>query len=272
MSRIFVTALLSLSFALVSLPGAVQAAPELRLATTNSALASGILKALLPAFEAKYGGKVRVIGARSDEALKLAENGEVDVVLVQSRNDEEKFVSDGYGVDRREVMYSELVLVGPKTDPAWVRGGKDITDAFETLVKTPEAKFVTRGDDSDANRLEKQYWAFIGSRPTPENYISVQSGMAEVMKKAQELGAYALVDRATFNGARKSGAMEILVAGDPRMRETYGVLAVNPERHPKTNRAGAAAFIQWITSPDAKKLIEEYKVEGEGVFTPIAKN
>lgn len=246
------------------------AAPELRLATTNGALASGILKALLPAFEAKYGGKVRVIAGRSDEALKLAENGEVDVVLTQSRNDEEKFISDGYGVDRREVMYSELVLIGPKKDPAWVRGGKDITDAFETIAKA-DVKFISRGDDSDSNRLEKLYWGLIGMRPTPPNYITVQSGTVDVMKKAQEVGGYALVDRSTFNASRIGAPMEILVAGDPRLRETYGVLAVNPERHPKTNRTGAQSFIDWITSMEARKLIEAYKVGGEVVFTPVAK-
>lgn len=256
--------------ALLCFPIVGVAAPELRLATTNGAIASGILKALLPGFEARYGGKVRVIGARSDEALKLAESGEVDVVLVQSRNDEEKFVAEGYGINRREVMYSELVLVGPKHDPAWVRGGKDITDAFETIAKA-DAKFVTRGDDSDTNRLEKLYWSLIGTRPTPENYVSVQSGMADVIKKAQEINGYALTDRATFNAAKLGKPMEILVAGDPRLREIYGVLAVNPERHPKVNQAGAAAFIEWLTSPETQSLIAGYKLGGETVFMPLAK-
>ena len=243
------------------------AAPDLRLATTTSTENSGLLNAILPLFEAKYGTRVRVISVGSGKAMKLGENGDVDVVLVHSRADEEKFVATGFGVNRRDVMYNDFVIVGPKSDPAGIRGS-DVLKAFEKIAAAG-SRFVSRGDDSGTHKMEQKYWKATGVEPAAmSGYVSAGLGMGEVLMMASEMRGYTLTDRATFTAYRAKTGMEILVSGDPRLFNPYGVIAVNPARHPDVNHAGAMQFIGWLTSAEGQAAIAAFRVDGEQLFFP----
>ncbi|HEV8644146.1 MAG TPA: substrate-binding domain-containing protein [Burkholderiales bacterium] len=258
-------------FVLLLLTGiaAAQAAPELRLATTTSTENSGLLNAILPLFEAKYDTKVRVISVGSGKAMKLGENGDVDVVLVHSRADEEKFVAAGFGVNRHDVMYNDFVIVGPKSDPAGIRGS-DVFEAFEKIAATG-GRFVSRGDDSGTHKMEQSYWKAVGVEPAAMSaYISAGLGMGEVLMMTAEMRCYTLTDRATYTAYRVKTGLEILVSGDPKLFNPYGVIAVNPVRHPGVNHAGAMQFIEWLTSSDGQAAIAAFRVDGEQLFFPSA--
>ena len=243
------------------------AAPDLRLATTTSTGNSGLLNAILPLFEAKYGTRVRVISVGSGKAMKLGENGDVDVVLVHSRADEEKFVATRFGVNRRDVMYNDFVIVGPKSDPAGIRGS-DVLKAFEKIAAAG-SRFVSRGDDSGTHKMEQSYWKAAGVDPASMfGYVSAGLGMGEVLMMAAEMRGYTLTDRATFTAYRAKTGMEILVSGDPRLFNPYGVIAVNPARHPDVNHAGAMQFIGWLTSAEGQAAIAAFRVDGEQLFFP----
>ncbi len=259
-------------FVLLLLAGmaAAQAAPDLRLATTTSTENSGLLNAILPLFESKYGTKVRVISVGSGKAMKLGENGDVDVVLVHSRADEERFVAAGFGVNRRDVMYNDFIIVGPKSDPAGIRGG-DVRKAFQGIAAAG-SRFVSRGDDSGTHKMEQSYWKAAGVEPAAmSGYVSAGLGMGEVLIMAAEMRGYTLTDRATFAAYRAKTGLEILVSGDPRLLNPYGVIAVNPARHPQVNHAGATQFIEWLTSSEGQAAIAAFRVNGEQLFFPNAR-
>ncbi len=245
------------------------AVEDIRLATTTSTENSGLLKFLLPKFEAGYGAKVRVISVGTGQAIKLGENGDADVVLVHARPAEDKFVVHGYGVNRRDVMYNDFVLVGPRQDPAAVRGMKDVVAAMRK-ISASGAKFISRGDDSGTHQMEIGYWKNAGITPRGAWYMSAGQGMGQVLTIAAELRAYTLTDRATYGAYRSRLGLEILVADDPRMFNPYGIIAVNPARHPDVNYAGAMALIEWITSLQGQTAIAEFKVNGEQLFFPNA--
>ncbi|HZP92032.1 MAG TPA: substrate-binding domain-containing protein [Burkholderiales bacterium] len=246
------------------------AEPDLRLATTTSTDNSGLLGVLLPKFEAKSGIKVRVIAVGTGKALKLGENGDVDVVLVHSRPDEDRFVAAGFGVNRRDVMYNDFVIVGPAADPAGIRGMQDALGAFRRIAQTGAA-FVSRGDDSGTHKLELACWRALGIRPeTNPGYRSAGRGMGEVLLMAAELNAYTLTDRATQRALAKKTGLTILVGGDPRLFNPYGIIAVNPQRHADVNFRGAMALVDWITSPEGQQAIADFKVDGEQLFFPDA--
>ncbi|MBI2310957.1 MAG: extracellular solute-binding protein [Betaproteobacteria bacterium] len=246
------------------------AAQDIRLATTTSTDNSGLLKYLLPQFEAKHGAKVRVIAVGTGKALKLGENGDVDVVLVHARPDEVRFVAAGHGVDRRDVMYNDFILVGPKSDPAGLRGVTEVVAAFRRLGDGG-ARFVSRGDDSGTDKMEKSYWKAAGVDPKGRPwFVSAGLGMGEVLTMAGEMQGYTLSDRATYGAYRAKTGLEILVQGDPRMFNPYGVIAVNPKKYPDINYRGAMAFIDWLTSEEGQKLIAGFRVHGEQLFFPDA--
>ncbi|HWH48476.1 MAG TPA: substrate-binding domain-containing protein [Burkholderiales bacterium] len=250
--------------ALAAVEGA-HSAPDLRLATTTSTENSGLLDSILPLFEAKYGGKVRVISVGSGKAMKLGENGDVDVVLVHSRADEDRFVAAEFGVNRRDVMYNDFVVVGPQADPAAVHGS-DVLTAFRKIAAAGIG-FVSRGDDSGTHKMEQSYWKAIGVDPaTIPNYVSSGLGMGEVLMMAAEMRRYTLTDRATYAAYRAKTGLEILVSGDPKLFNPYGVIAVNPARHPGINHAGAMQFIEWLTSPEGQAAIAAFRVDGEQLF------
>ena len=269
-------------------PASSGAAPvgRLVLATTTSTYDSGLLDAILPDFEAQYGADVEVIAVGTGQALQLGQNGDADVLLVHARPREDEFVAAGYGVNRQDVMYNDFVLVGPPDDPAGVRG---MTDAPAALTRIARAgsPFVSRGDDSGTHIKEQSLWAETDvpqvdapsikkegatfRRPAGDWYLSIGQGMGAALTAAAEKQAYTLSDRGTFLARKKNGlSLEILVEGDARLFNPYGVIAVNPARHPDVNFAGATAFIEWLTSLPTQEAIGRFGIEQYGMplFTP----
>ena len=242
----------------------------IRLSTTTSTEASGLLAHLLPAFETKTNTKVHVISVGTGKALELAKNGDVDVTLVHARAAEDKFVADGYGIDRRDVMYNDFIVAGPVADPAKVKGSKDVIAAFKTIAAS-EAKFISRGDNSGTDVMEKSYWKQAGTQPAAGKYISAGLGMGEVLTMAAELQAFTLTDRATYGAYKAKTGLGVLVEGDAKMYNPYGVIAVNPARHPGVNYKGAKALIDWLTSAEGQQRIASFRPAGQQLFFPAAK-
>lgn len=242
-------------------------ARDIRLSTTTSTENSGLLKALLPAFEAKYGVKVHVISVGTGKALELGKNGDVDVVLVHARAAEDRFVADGHGVNRRDVMYNDFILVGAPEDALALRGTRDVIAAFRKLGEG-RAKFISRGDNSGTDVMEKSYWKEAGVAPKGAWFISAGLGMGEVLSMAGEMKAYTLSDRATYGAYRAKTGLEILVQGDRKMFNPYGIIAVSPKKYPDINHDGAMKLIEWITSKEGQDLIAGFKVNGEQLFFP----
>ena len=267
-NRLEKLALLSAALALVA-AFPVGAASDLRLATTTSTDNSGLLKYILPKFEAEYGAKVKVIAVGTGKALKLGENGDVDVVMVHARPSENKFVAAGHGVNRRDVMYNDFIIVGPKSDPAGLKGMKDPVAAFKKIAQK-HAPFVSRGDDSGTNKREKIYWKQAGIDPKGNWYIAAGQGMGAVLTMSGQKQAYTLADRATYLTYKAKTGLEIEVEGDPNLFNPYGVIAVNPRKYPDVNYMGAMAFIAWLTSPEGQKMIGEFKKDGTQLFHPDA--
>lgn len=263
--RVFITLLISASLA----APLAQAQDVIRLSTTTSTENSGLLKVLLPAFEAKTGMKVHVISVGTGKALELGKNGDVDVTLVHARQLEDKFVAEGWGVDRRDVMYNDFIVVGPTMDPAGVKGSKDVIGAFQKIAASG-ARFISRGDNSGTDVMEKGYWQQAGTKPAGASYLSAGLGMGEVLNMAAEMRAYTLTDRATYGAYRAKTGLAVLVEGDQRMFNPYGIIAVNPARHKGVNHRGAKALIEWITSSDGQARIAAFKPAGEQLFFPAA--
>ncbi len=247
-----------------------QSAQDLRLATTTSTENSGLLAAILPQFESRYQIRVRVISVGSGKAMKLGENGDVDVVLVHSRADEDRFVAAGFGVGRRDVMYNDFVLAGPAADPAGARG-TEVLAAFKRIAASG-SRFVSRGDDSGTDKMEKSYWRGAGIDPAMlPGYLSAGLGMGEVLMMAAELRGYTLSDRATYATYRARTGLEVLVSGDAKLFNPYGVIAVSPHRHPGVNYRGAMQFINFLASVEGQAAIADFRVGGEQLFFPNAR-
>ncbi len=262
-------------FSLILLYNLVVTAPAdaqqiLRLSTTTSTENSGLLEYLLPEFEAASGIKVQVIAVGSGKALELAKNGDVDLTLVHARASENKFVADRHGVNRRDVMYNDFILVGPAADPAGVRAtDDDILKGLKKIIDR-QAKFISRGDNSGTDQMEQAYWNQIGNKPSGQAYISAGLGMGAVLGMAAELQAYTLSDRATYLAYRDKTGLAIVLQGDPRMFNPYGIIAVNPAKIRHVNYRGAMRLIDWITSPAAQRKITNFKIDGQQVFFPAA--
>jgi len=255
-----------------SLAGVAADPGTLRLATTTSTDNSGLLKVILPKFEAASGLKVHVISVGTGKAMKLGENGDVDVILVHSRPDEDRFVAAGFGVGRRDVMYNDFVIVGPVSDPAGIDG---LTDAVAAFKKIAEAKatFLSRGDKSGTNEEELRLWAEAAievKQPGNDWYRDTGSGMGATLNTAAGIGGYTLADRGTWLSFKNRADLKILVEGDKRLFNQYGVMLVNPERHPNVKREWGQAFIDWLTSPPGQQTIAGYKINGEQLFYPNA--
>jgi tungstate transport system substrate-binding protein len=257
--------------ALISIGFAASAtARDIKMSTTTSTDNSGLLKVLLPKYEAKCGCKVQVISVGTGKALELGKNGDVDVVLVHARPAEDKFVAEGSGVNRKDVMYNDFILVGPKTDPLGLRSQKSIIDAFRTMGQG-KSKFISRGDNSGTDQMEKVYWKEAGVTPAGGWFVSAGLGMGEVLTMAGEMQGYTLSDRATYAAYRAKTGLDIVLAGDAKMFNPYGIIAVNPKKYPGLNYDGAMDLINWITSAEGQKAIADFKVSGEQMFFPIAK-
>lgn len=241
----------------------------IRMSTTTSTENSGLLKYLIPIFEARTGTKVNIIAVGTGKALELGKNGDVDLCLVHARKLEDQFVAEGWGIDRRDVMYNDFIVVGPTSDPAQVKGMTDVMAAFKKLAAA-KVKFISRGDNSGTDVMEKAYWKDVGAKPEGSNYVSAGLGMGEVLNMAAEMNAYTLTDRATYGAYKAKTGLAILVQGDKRMFNPYGIIAVNPARHPGVNFKGATMLIDWITSPEGQARIAAFKPDGEQLFFPNA--
>lgn len=242
---------------------------HLRLSTTTSTEQSGLLKVVLPPFEQRFRLKVDVIAVGSGKALKLAENGDVDVVLSHAPELEEAFVKAGYGVNRRDVMYNDFIIVGPANDPAQLRSATGAADALAKLAAA-QATFISRGDESGTHQKEKDLWKAAGIMPSGAWYASAGQGMGEVLLMANERKAYTLSDRSTYLTYKQRGDLAIIVQGDPAFFNPYTITAVNPARQPHTKYIEAMQLIAWFTSPEGQRLIGGYKQEGEVLFHPTA--
>lgn len=237
----------------------------LKLSTTTSTENSGLLKAILPAFEAESKLKVQVIAVGTGKALELAKNGDVDVALVHAREAEDQFVAAGHGVNRRDVMFNDFVIVGPENDPAGVKKEKDLMLALKKIIDSKQ-RFVSRGDNSGTEVMEHKYWKLLGDKPKGTAYVSAGLGMGEVLNMSAEMQAYTLSDRATYYAYKAKTGLKILFEGDEKMRNPYGVIAVNPVKYKDINYKGAMSLIQWLTSDAGRKQIAAFKINGEQVF------
>jgi tungstate transport system substrate-binding protein len=252
--------------ALLLVAGLAQAA-ELRLGATHTLEDSGILAALVPAFEAETGTRVRALVAGTGQVMKYAEKGDVDVVFTHSRADEERLVARGIGKSRRSVMHNDFVIVGPAADPARVRGLRDAAAALGA-IRAAGAKFVSRGDDSGTHKKELQLWEPAGGLKPWAGYLSAGQGAARTLMMAHELDAYDLVDRATHKQLSRRFPLAILVEGDARLLNEYGVTPLRATAARPTNERDADRFAAWIVSAPARRLIEGYRIEGEQAFKP----
>lgn len=261
--------LVLLVFALALAVPAQGAERILRLATTTSTDNSGLLKYLLPAFEKSSGYRVQVIAVGTGKALRMGQDGDADVLLVHAPPAEEKFMASDYGVNRRYVMYNDFIIVGPKNDPAGIRGLKDAKTALKKIAAT-KSVFVSRGDDSGTNKKEKVLWQETGINPQGDWYKAAGQGMGKVLLMTDELQGYTLVDRGTWLALQNKVGLQIAVQGDRQLSNPYHVIAVNPARYPDVNYTGAMALIGWITSVDGQREIAQFRVKGQELFVPTA--
>jgi tungstate transport system substrate-binding protein len=258
--------ILSTSFLLLAvLATGAMAVEHLKLSTTTSTDNSGLLRAILPAFEKKNDCKVDVIAVGTGKALKHAENGDVDVTLVHARSKEDKFVAEGYGVNRRDVMYNDFVIIGPAADPAGLKNAKSAAEAMKKIADA-KATFVSRGDDSGTHTKEKILWKSAEVEPENDWYIEAGRGMGEVIMMANERQGYTLTDRATYIAYQDKIELPIAYQGDKNLFNPYGVIAVNPKLHPHVNYDLAMAFIAYLTSNEGQKAIADFKVKGQQLF------
>lgn len=241
--------------------------------STTSTQNSGLLDAILPEFQELSGVEVRVVAVGTGQAIKNAMNGDGDVLLVHAKPAEEKFVSDGWGVSRQDVMYNDFVLIGPSADPAEIAGGKDIVAALSAIAKA-QAPFASRGDDSGTHKAELRHWGDTGidvAAASGDWYRETGSGMGATLNAAAGMGAYVLSDRATWIAFGNKDGMEVLVEGDPRLFNQYGVILVNPDRHPGVKAVEGQAFIDWLTGDAGQAAIAGYTRDGQQLFFPNAK-
>jgi tungstate transport system substrate-binding protein len=240
------------------------------LASTTSTQDSGLFNHILPIFKSKTGIQVRVVAQGSGQALLHAQKGDADVVLVHDKAAELKFVADGFGVARHDVMYNDFVLIGPKVDTANVATKKDVIEAFRAIA-VRQASFVSRGDKSGTHSAELRYWA--QANIAPEQYKSnwykeTGSGMGPTLNIASGMNAYTFADRGTWLSFKNRGDLKILFDGDPKLFNQYGVMLVNPKKHPHVKKELGQQFIEWITSDQGQNAIASYKIDGQALFFP----
>lgn len=241
------------------------ATEHLRLATTTSTENSGLLAVLLPPFEQANDCQIDVIAVGTGKAIKLGESGDVDVVMVHARSKEDKFIAAGYGVDRRDVMYNDFVILGPDNDPAGVKQTTDVAAAMAAIAQH-QATFVSRGDDSGTHTREKQLWRAADITPKGSWYLEAGRGMGEVIIMAGERTGYALSDRGTYLAFSGKTDLQVVSQGDSRLFNPYGVIMVNPDKHPHVKVELAKKFLDFLVSDQAKALITGYRRGGEQLF------
>jgi tungstate transport system substrate-binding protein len=241
-------------------------------ASTTSTQDSGLFGHLLPLFKQKTGIDVKVISQGTGQALDTGRRGDADVVFVHARSQEEKFVAEGFGVRRHPVMYNDFILIGPKSDPAGIRGSKDIAAALKT-IKDKSAPFVSRGDKSGTHSAELNLWKAAGIDVAQDKgawYREIGQGMGAALNTASSMNAYVLADRGTWLSFKNPGELEIVVEGDRRLFNQYGVILVSPAKHPHVKKDLAHALIDWLISAEGQKAIADYQINGQQLFFPNA--
>ncbi|HSV56902.1 MAG TPA: substrate-binding domain-containing protein, partial [Magnetospirillaceae bacterium] len=244
---------------------AAPANPRIRLATTTSTENSGLLGHILPLFEARTGYYVHVVAVGTGAALRLGENGDADLVLVHARAQEDAFVAAGHGVDRRDVMHNDFIIIGPAADPAGIRGAGSAAEAFSRIASAG-AVFVSRGDRSGTHVKEQEIWRAVGVPPSGAWYKESGQGMEQVILMANSLEGYTLTDRGTWLAVQDRTNLKIAYEGDKTLFNPYGIIAVNPTRWPAVNHQGAKALMDWMTSREGRAAIEGFKLKGEQLF------
>jgi len=256
----------------LALPGAAGAAarPYITLASTTSTQNSGLFDHILPLFTAKTGIDVRVVAVGTGAALRLARNGDVDVLLVHHRQSEEKFVGEGFGVERHPLMHNDFLVVGPATDPAAIAGGQNAGDAFMRIAEA-RAPFVSRGDDSGTHKRELDIWRRAAVDPSAHSgtwYRETGSGMGAALNTAAAMSAYTLSDRGTWLSFRNKRQLRVMIEGDPCLMNPYGVIVVSAKRHPHVKQASGQQFIDWLLSPAGRAAIAGHRIDGQQLFFP----
>jgi tungstate transport system substrate-binding protein len=239
------------------------------LSSTTSTQDSGLFGYILPIFKNATGISVHVVAVGTGQALAIGQRGDADALLVHDRIGEHKFVADGYGIDRRDVMYNDFVIVGPSADPAAIRGLKDAKKALAQIAAA-KTQFASRGDDSGTNRMELRLWKSAGITPDPHSgwYRDLGQGMGPTLNIAAGMNAYTLTDRATWANFKNRQNLEILTEGDPALFNPYGSILVNPAKWPKVKFADAKIWHEWLTTKPGLDAITSYKINGEEVFFP----
>lgn len=260
--------LLALSLALFIIQP-LTASQTVRIATTTSTENSGLLANILPSFEKQSGYKVHIIAVGTGKALELGRRGDVDVILVHAKNAENTFVKEGYGVKRFDVMYNDFILVGPNLDSAKVRGSSKIADALSN-INQHQSIFISRGDNSGTHKKEKHLWQQSGQSIKGSWYREVGQGMGKTLMIANEMQGYTLIDRGTWLAFKDKVDLKLLVEGDTKLFNPYGIIAINPKKHSTTNIKAANEFIRWITSPSTQAQIADFKISGQQLFIPSA--
>ena len=241
-------------------------------ASTTSTQDSGLFGHILPMFKAKTGIDVRVVAQGTGQALDTARRGDADVVFVHAKPAEEKFLAEGFGVNRYPVMYNDFVLIGPKGDPAGIKGSKDIVAAL-AAIKVRGVDFISRGDKSGTHQAELNLWKAAGIDIAKDKgawYKEIGQGMGAALNTASAFNAYVLADRGTWLSFKNRGELAIAVGGDKRLFNQYGVMLVNPEKHPSVKKDPGQQFIDWLVSSEGQKAIADYKINGEQLFYPNA--
>lgn len=266
---------LLLLIALMTLNGGSAGAadrPFITVASTTSTQDSGLFEFLLPKFTAATGIDVHVVAVGTGQALKIGERGDADVELVHAKSAEMKFVADGFGIDRHDVMYNDFVLIGPKSDPVHAAGGNDVVEALRSIAKA-NAAFLSRGDDSGTDKAEKQLWQDAGIDVKAASgtwYRETGAGMGPTLNTAASMDAYTISDRGTWLSFKNRQDLVILVEGDQRLFNQYGVMLINPARHPSVKAELGRRFLDWLISPDGQRAIASYKINGQQLFFPNA--
>lgn len=261
---------LALAFSLGSIKYAI--ADSIILASTTSTQNSGLFDHILPAFTKESGITVNVVAVGTGAALKLARNGDADVLMVHHKTSEEKFVKDGFGVERFDLMHNDFVLVGPDSDPASIQSSQSVVAALQ-LIKKQKSPFLSRGDDSGTNKRELELWHETDFDPKSVSggwYRETGSGMGATLNTAVAMQGYALTDRATWLSYKNKQNMKVLFERDKRLFNQYGIIVVNPEKYPHIKIKAANKFVSWLLSPKGQSLIASYKVAGQQLFSPDA--
>jgi tungstate transport system substrate-binding protein len=247
----------------------VQAADTITMASTTSTQASGLLNFMLPEFRKDSGIEVKVVAVGTGQAIDMAKRGDADVLFVHNKKQEEQFVADGFGLARKDVMYNDFVLIGPKADPAKAKGN-DINKGLTAVAKS-NAAFISRGDKSGTHAAELRYWAAANVTDKGKGYAECGCGMGAALNTASAKNAYVLSDRATWVNFKNKADLAIVVEGDKALFNQYGVIVVNPAKHPHVKKEAAQKFADWVVSKRGQSVIASYKVNGEQLFFANAK-